>query len=345
MFLDRKLLDSPKIFISSTVLDETGIYRKSIIDELTKMGMNNLDFQDNNFPYLNDNETNVINETIESVHAADVFLLLIGKKYGHILKDGKSVIHHEYEEAIKYRLTTFAFIEKAVWNDYQRNLVGDGRNVENEKHNNFIKQVAENKIWDFDDANKCVEHIKSQFNNHLGGFFRFSRQATWLWNEYKTREIESNAKEVWIITPDFYWDYIDKDFREIVTKNIERGCIYRYIYLNNRDNKDKVNEMLRQYKLMFRDKGIDEKFILERNYFLPIPEDDFVWSSEQILFNPFDLKEDAIMVDIMDVKDKSLKYNIAYGTSKRVNFRRQFVSIWNKHSEEKDKIDVSKYQQ
>ena len=102
--------------------------------------------------------------------------------------------------------------------------------------------------------------------------------------------------------------------------------------------------MLRGYKLLFKEKGINESLISERNHFLEVPEDDFVWSSEQILFNPFSLNEAAIMVDIMDVKDKSLKYNIAYGREKRVKFREQFISIWNKKAKEEEKIDIANYE-
>jgi hypothetical protein len=344
MFLDKSWLEPPKVFISSTVHDEVGIYRRSIIDELTNMGIHGVEFQDNNFPYGNDSTTNVINETIEAVHTADVFIMLIGKKYGHITGDGKSVVHREYEEALKYNLTIFVFIENKVWSDFNRNLIGNDYYIENEDHRKFIEQVSVNKIWTFNNADECIQHIRSQFSNHLGGLFRFSRRSTWLWGEYKTRGVESNAKEIWIITPNFYWDFVDQDFRNIVIDNVIRGCVYRYIYLANDSNNRKVKEMLRFYTALFKERSIDVRFVLERNYFLPVKEDDFVWSSEQILFDPFDLEEAAIMVDIMDVKDKSLKYNIAYGHEKRVNFRRQFMSVWNKYTEKgEDKIDENKY--
>jgi len=202
--------------------------------------------------------------------------------------------------------------------------------------------VSVNQILNFDSDKKCIEHIKNQFNNHLGGLFRFSRQANWLWSEYKTRSIESSANEIWIITPAFYWDFSDEDFRSIVTNNVTRGG-YRYIYCDTDTNKKRMEEMLRSYKMLFSKKEIEEKLVEERNYFLAIPEDDFVWSSEQILFNPFGLNEAAIMVDIMDAKDKSLKFNIAFGREKRVNFRRQLVSTWNKHAKKECRIDVNNY--
>jgi hypothetical protein len=346
MFWDKNWLEPPKVFISSTVHDRTGAYRIEIAAELEKMGMHIVEFKDNKFPYGYDNTTDIIKETIEAVHTADVFLLIIGKKYGQILDDGKSVVHHEYEEAVKNNMATFVFVEKKVWDDYDKNLIGGKHNVENESHKNFIKQVSVNKIRNFSNVGDCIEHIKKQFNNHLGSLFRFSRWSTWLWGGHRTKEFESNAKELWIITPDFYWDFTDKDFKDIVVKNVKRGCVYRYIYLDNDRNKRRVKEMIRSYKLLFRENGIDEEMVSKTTYFLPIQDADFVWSCEQILFNPFGLKEAAIMVDIMEGKEKSPKYNIAYGSEKRLNFRRQFMFFWNKHTvKEEDKIDESKYYQ
>ena len=134
MFLDKKWLETPKVFTSSTVNDESGIYRKNISEELEKIGLHIVSFQGNSFPYGNDGSVNVIDETIEAVHTADVFLMLIGKSYGHVLSDGKSVIHHEHEEAIKYKLPTFVFIETKTWSDFNRRLIGTSHYVESENH-------------------------------------------------------------------------------------------------------------------------------------------------------------------------------------------------------------------
>lgn len=50
------------------------------------------------------------------------------------------------------------------------------------------------------------------------------------------------------------------------------------------------------------------------------------------------------MVDVMDVRDRTLKFNIEFGHGKRVVFRNQFINYWNTNTKDTDKkIDVHKY--
>lgn len=190
-----------------------------------------------------------------------------------------------------------------------------------------------------------MNYIKEQFLNLLGGVLKFSSQSQWLWNENTTRRIEKSAKEIWIITPDFLWDFDDKEFHAIVMNNvIDRDCKYKYIYKNSENNNLKRDEMLRLCKMYFNKKG---KNILDLNnqvQFLPVNSSDFNWSTEQILFNPFSVNEMAIAVDIMDVRDRTLKFNIEFGLNKRIGFRKQFIDFWNSNINNKNnKIDISNY--
>ena len=163
--------------------------------------------------------------------------------------------------------------------------------------------------------------------NHLGGLFAFSKRATWLWNENVTRGIERSANEVWIVTPDFYWDFDDAEFRDIVTENIiRRGTVYRYIYRSEGETDTKSHEMHRVYALLMQKEAKPAGELKNRLQFLPVTVLDFMWPSEQILFNPFQLEERAILVDAMDVKDKTRKFNIEFGRRKRLLFRSQFIS-------------------
>jgi len=327
MFLDVTWLHSPKVFISSTMDDPSRQYRSLIIKALDRMGLNSVEFQDATFPYSLEERTDIINETIQGVRAADVFLLIIGKRYGYVV-DSKSVVHLEYEEAIAASMPIFCFIDERVWNDFRREQTST-EFIENEEHFKFIKTVSKYKVIPFRDIDECINHIKAQLNNFMGGCFKFSKQATWLWNEYHTRSKEKQASEVWIITPDFYWDFDDREFRNIVSKNIiERDCVYRYIYKSTSDNNNRIEEMKRVYEMLFKDKGKDPSVLSKLIMFLGVPNEEFYWASEQIIFNPFELDERAIMVDIMDVRDKTLKFNIEFGR------------YWNGHCNEEDKIII-----
>lgn len=344
MFLDVTWLEKPKIFISSTLDKNTDVVRKEMIESLTEKGYEVLAFETNTFPYANDNSENVIEETVNAVATANLFILIIDENLGTIVDD-KSVIHKEYLRAKELNLPTYVFVQQDVWKDYRDKNIGPAYNVKNQEHYDFLKVVSEYKIAEYQFPKDCIKHLDSQLLNFLGGTLRFSRRANWLWNENYTRSIEKKAKEVWVVTPDFMWDYNDMEFRNIVINNVTcRQCIYKYIFLATTENLSKKDEMLRCYKKIFDEMGKDSHNLEEQVQYIPVKPDKFYWSSEQIIFNPFDLNEKAIMVDVMDVRDRTLKFNIEFGFGKRKIFRDQFISYWNSHIKDSDKkIDTTKY--
>ncbi len=328
MFLDSTWLDKPKLFISSTMDKNTFVHRKEIIEGLQKDGYEIVEFQSSSFPYTNFNDSSVINETINAVAKANLFILIVDEKYGSLI-DTKSVIHHEYKKAIELNLPIFVFINDYIWSDFYKGNVGEASTIKTQELFDFIKELAIYKISAFGSASDCLTHVKQQLLNYMGGFLKFARQAMWLWNENYTRSIEKSAQEVWIVTPDFLWDFDDPEFHQIVITNvIERQCIYKYIYKESIENKAKQEEMMRIYRLKLKGKPA-EQTLAKQVQFLPVKSDRFYWSCEQILFNPMGLEERAIMVDIMDVRDRTLKFNVEYGLQKRMQFRKQFISYWN----------------
>lgn len=344
MFLDVTWLEIPKLFISSTMDENTKTDRESIIEDLKKENYDIIEFQCYNFPYDNMQDLSIVDETINAVNKANVFILILDNNYGTVI-DNKSIIHQEYERAKELKLPIFVFIKQNVWRDFENKKINSKSTIKKKEYYDFILELSQYKITPFKKYQDCVNYIKEQFLNLLGGVLKFSSQSQWLWNENTTRRIEKSAKEIWIITPDFLWDFDDKEFHAIVMNNvIDRDCKYKYIYKNSENNNLKRNEMLRLYKMYFNKKG---KNILDLNnqvQFLPVNSSDFNWSTEQILFNPFSVNEMAIAVDIMDVRDRTLKFNIEFGLNKRIGFRKQFIDFWNSNINNKNnKIDISNY--
>lgn len=344
MFLDVTWLEKPKIFISSTLDKNTDIVRKDIMEDLDNMGYELIAFETYDFPYANDNSATVIEETINAVAKANLFVLIVDENMGTIV-NGKSVVEREYLRAKELRLPTYVFIQRDVWNDYRNKNIGDNYNVKSQAHYEFIKMISEYKIAEYTSPRDCIKHLNAQLLNFLGGALRFSSKASWLWNENYTRSIEKSSKEVWIITPDFMWDYNDIPFRNIVISNVtERDCIYKYIFRGSAENIAKKDEMMRYYAKIFKKQGKDESILNNQVQYLCVKPDKFYWSSEQIIFNPFELDERAILVDAMDVRDRTLKFNIEFGHDKRIVFREQFIDYWNTNVKSADKkIDTEKY--
>lgn len=344
MFLDVTWLEKPKLFISSTMDKSTKATRDDMIKNLKNRGFEVVAFESDDFPFANDNSSNVIQETINAVAKANLFILIVDENYGTFV--GKqSVIHKEYLRAREFKLPIFVFIQSQVWMGYKDKKIGPNELIKSPEHYEFIKELAEYKISDYETASNCFEHIEKQLLNFLGGSLRFSAKAHWLWNENYTRAIEKSAKEVWVVTPDFLWDFDDEQFHRIVVGNItERGCIYKYIYRDNDENRGKRKEMERHYRQAFLKQGKDIQLLDEQVQFLAVRPDKFYWACEQIIFNPLTLEERAIMVDVMDVRDRTLKFNIEIGHGKRVAFRNQFISYWNHvQKDAKKKIDPDKY--
>lgn len=344
MFLDVTWLEKPKLFISSTMDRTTRAIRNDIKLKLEERGFEVVAFESDDFPYANDNSSNVIEETINAVAKANLFILIVDGNYGTIV-GSQSVIHREYLRARELKLPIYVFIQNDVWVCYKDKKIGPSDLIKSPEHYDFIKELAEYKISDYDSASDCFSHIEKQLLNFLGGTLKFSAKANWLWNENYTRSIEKNAKEVWVVTPDFLWDFDDEQFHRIVVKNItERGCKYKYIYRETMENRGKRIEMERFYRQDLEARGKDISRLEEQVQFLSVKPDKFFWACEQIIFNPLARNERAIMVDVMDVRDRTLKFNIEFGLGKRVTFRNQFISYWN-HSQkdEKKKIDTSKY--
>lgn len=345
MFLDVTWLERPKLFISSTMDKNTKNTRLTMIKELKDEGYEIVEFQSAAFPYSNHNDNSVIEETINAVAKANVFIMIVDDRYGYIDESGLSVTHREYRKALELNLPLYIFINKAVWEDFTNNRISDKDNIKSQSQYNFIKELANYKITEFESSPDCINHIKQQLLNFLGGCLKFSSRANWLWSEGYTRSIEGNASEIWIVTPDFLWDFDDIMFHQIVLNNVSnRGSIYKYIYKETLENNYKKDEMLRKFKMELEHLEKDTSKLNFQIQFLPIKPNKFYWACEQIIFNPYSRKERAIMVDIMDVRDKTLKFNIEFGFGKRLIFREQFVNYWNNHIKDNQTIiDIGIY--
>lgn len=338
VFLDVTWLDKPKLFISSTMDKNTVAHRKAIIEGLQKEGHETIDFRSPSFPYSNTIDESVIDETVNAVSKADIFILIVDENYGSLI-DNKSVVHHEYKKAVELNLAIFVFVNKSVWDDYKRGIVSSDGNIKSQAHFDFINELSTYKMCFFETASDCLIHINQQLLNYLGGFLKFTRQAKWIWNESYTRSIEKNAREVWIITPDFWWDFDDPEFHRIVMTNvIERHCIYKYIYKESPDNTSITDEMMNMYKRELKGTPFESE-LFEQVQFLPVTPEKFYWSCEQVLYNPKGRDERFII----DASNRTVKFSLEQELSKRIHFRKLFVCYWNTYRNENCDEIVEKF--
>ena len=252
MFIDVTWLEKPKIFLSSTMDKNTYAIRKGIRDKLIDRGYEVVAFETDTFPYMNDQSSKIVEETINAVSTANVFIMIIDEN-GGTLYGTESVVQKEYHRACELNITIFSFIQKNVWEKYQEVGIDPNGLIKTKEQYDFIKEVAEYKIADYQTADDCYKHIEEQLLKFLGGALKFSAKANWLWNENMTRAVEKSAKEVWVVTPDFVWDFDDEEFHRIVVSNVvDRRCKYKYIYYQTEENDAKIKEMIRFYRKVYK---------------------------------------------------------------------------------------------
>ena len=165
------------IFVSSTCYDFSQI-RKDLRDFITSLGHNPILSEQNDFPidpHL-DNLENCINAVKEY---ADIFILIIGNKYGSVGETGKSITNTEYLTAVQKGIPIYTFSLKqmiTILPLWERNPDADFSHVvDNKKIFEFLVDVRKNSgLWnfEFESAQDIMDTLRKQlsilFRNSLG---------------------------------------------------------------------------------------------------------------------------------------------------------------------------------
>lgn len=163
----------PRVFISSTCYD------LKYIRENLKYFVKTIGYE----PVLSEEGSIFFNPSkhthdacIAEVPNTQIFVLIIGGRYGGKFKDGDhSITNAEYREAVKLKIPVFALVEQQVYNDhgvYIKNKEVDLSNfkfpsVDNIKIFDFIDEVRSNSINNaivpFKDFSDMEEFLRSQW--------------------------------------------------------------------------------------------------------------------------------------------------------------------------------------
>ena len=104
----------PSVFISSTCFD-LGQVRVDLNQFLDSLGLNPVLSEFNSFPVNPDYDT--IKNCREAVKShSDIFILIVGSRYGNSTDNGKSITNLEYIEAKAKRIPIYIFVAKHVVN-------------------------------------------------------------------------------------------------------------------------------------------------------------------------------------------------------------------------------------
>ncbi|WP_415579538.1 DUF4062 domain-containing protein, partial [Elizabethkingia anophelis] len=123
-------MNNLNIFVSSTCYDLSQL-RANLSDFINTCGHNPVLSEYNNFPIST--ELNTIENCLKNVKEnADIFVLVVGSRYGSTIETGKSITNIEFLTAKQKGIPIFCFIDKSILsilNVWKNNRDADFSNI------------------------------------------------------------------------------------------------------------------------------------------------------------------------------------------------------------------------
>lgn len=158
-----------KVFVSSTCYDLSQI-RTDLFEFLSIFGYQPILSEYSSFPIDPDSDT--IDNCIQNVKTADLFILIIGNRYGYVADTGKSITNTEYLYAKEQGIPTYIFIHKpliTILPIWKVNPSADfSGTVDSTKVFEFVDELrSSNKNWchDFEKAQDIIGTLKIQLSH------------------------------------------------------------------------------------------------------------------------------------------------------------------------------------
>lgn len=202
----------PVVFVSSTCYD-----LKQIREDLKDFFEENYGFQTmlsefDSFPI--DPCKGTFENCIENVDkAADVFVLIIGNRYGYVMESGKSITNLEYLHAKAKGIPIYVFVDKQLYDNMKiwrsnkdANFTGV---VDNPKIFEFVSSIYdESKQWiyTYDSVRDIKMALKQQLSLVFFDGLTLKRLSGDSYNKIITTELPSGAVRM-IIEKPFAWEY------------------------------------------------------------------------------------------------------------------------------------------
>jgi len=214
----------PAVFVSSTCYDLSQI-RADIKEFLESLG---LDPVLSEFPsFLVNPSQDTVNNCIETVkQKADIFLLIVGGRYGSQHKSGRSITNLEYIHAKAKGVPIYVFVSKSILDIlpvWHTNKDGDFSTVvDTPKLFEFVDSLrnsGNNWVSPFESAQDIRFILKEQIPYLFMDCLDLSKKLTKLDIELDSNKFSPHALQILIEKGD-YWEY--KLFGELLKNYIER---------------------------------------------------------------------------------------------------------------------------
>jgi hypothetical protein len=226
----------PRVFVSSTCYDLRYI-RENLKFFIKNMGFEPILSEEGSVYY--DPSLNVQDACLAEVPNCQLFVLVIGGRYGNVFKKNQeSIVNYEYREAIKTKIPVFALVEQQVHYEYRVYLKNkENRDVDHTKITypgvnstkifEFMAEVegkaVNNALVPFSDFNGLESYLKKQWAGLMFSFLTKDAEARRIADMLDTLTTMNNRIE-----------FLSKQILSSVGKDIEKinALLYDYIISN-----------------------------------------------------------------------------------------------------------------
>lgn len=244
-------MNKTNIFVSSTCYDLAQI-RADIYEFITSAGHNPILSDYPSFPI--DPTKQTIENCIQNIkNSSDIFVLIIGNRYGNKIDIGKSITNIEYLYAKEKKIPIYVFILKQMLNSlliWEKNKNGDFSNiVDSTEIFDFIKAVRDtDNIWcfEFEKAQDIIETLKIQLSFLLYDSLQLSLKLKKNQLPYYWDELSSNAINLLIEKDDhFEIRFFSQCLRDELKKyeNLRKDLDHK-ILMKSEKIIDELNELI-----------------------------------------------------------------------------------------------------
>lgn len=144
---------------------------------------------------------------------ADIFVLIVGNRYGHVLESGKSITNLEYLHAKAKSIPMYVFVNKQIHNTlpiWRTNQSGDFSSVvDNSKIFEFVASIydeCKQWIYTYDNARDIKMTLKNQFGLIFSDGLKYKTITTDSRNSVLRCDLPSGAARMVIEKP-YAWEY------------------------------------------------------------------------------------------------------------------------------------------
>ena len=214
----------PSIFISSTCYDLAQV-RKDLRAFVEAIGMTAIMSEHNSFPI--DPNIDAVNNCLGRVKgSADVFVLVVGGRYGSQTDAGKSVTNLEYDEAKAKGIPRYVFVEKGILTTlpvWDKSPTADfSAIVDSPKLFEFVhalRDPKENWVFPFESAQDIIDTLRNQLAYLFKDALDIRLKVTHAGIPDQLQDLSGVALAIAILKP-FAWEY--RLFSQVYTDELLR---------------------------------------------------------------------------------------------------------------------------